>query len=320
MLLRTVTSCAHSIRATPWPGCGANQLRSTMRSLTFSLLCAFSGPTVTVQSTPAPPVNLLSDITICSVKPVGDTSNTAAWSLTMCFAGAGLLISLWLITPLTMFGVRRMCSEARRVAEHVAHQREALRADVEVVAAAAADDGADGGIHHRELVPEPMLAAVVVEDERRELHAEVHVVDVQRAAAVTWSIPPSAWTPLVWEPELPLISRSMMRQSLMPGVLPLESWIAVVVSGDVHPRRGAAAEGADQAGAVEADVGVGVGDERIAAPEQDALAAGDVVVDRGVEVRCSPAPRRPPGSRPTRRPAASCLRRAYWPQIPCPGR
>ena len=29
----------------------------------------------------------------------------------MCFPGGGLLISLWLNTPLTMFGVRRMCSE-----------------------------------------------------------------------------------------------------------------------------------------------------------------------------------------------------------------
>src|SRR6267143_5158283 len=55
----------------------------------------------------------------------------------------------------------------------------------------------------------------------------------------------------------------------------------VVVSGDADPRRGAATEGADQAGAGEEDVGVGTGGESITAPEQDALAAGNVVVDRG---------------------------------------
>jgi hypothetical protein len=113
---------------------------------------------VTVHAPPAPLVNLLSERTTCSLKPLGETLNTAAWSLTTCFAEAGFFMSLWLITALTMFGVRRMCSAA---------------------VASLSNDGLDGGIHLRGLVPEPMLPAVIVKDERRQKHAVVDVVAVQ---------------------------------------------------------------------------------------------------------------------------------------------
>ena len=105
-----------------------------------------------------------------------------------------------------------------------------------------------------------------------------------RRSSVTWSIPPSAWTPLVCGPGVAVDLQVHDAPVLDAGRAAARELNRVVVSGDVHHRRGAAAEGADQAGAVEADAGVVVGDEGIAAAEEDALAAGDVVVDRGVEV------------------------------------